>query len=355
MKNEHLTGAHRILAHLRSKEIHVTSEDIAETWREVESRANIEKKRAVRRNIFLRAGIPSAVAAVAALILYLAGGFRSLNDESIMDFVQTVMTEETENGAILLLTADGQRMEINETDALIRCHENGTISINSNNLSGLHELSCDFNRLIIPKGKKANLILSDGTDIWANSATRLVWPAEFRRDRREIYVEGETYLDVARDEGRPFMVKTSKFDIKVLGTSFNVSAYPSDPASSVVLVEGKVNIIGQGQREVNMNPGQLVSIREGNPKKPVTVDVKPYVCWVDNLLIYEDERLENVFRKLGLHYDKNFVLDSGVGEMLVSGKLDLNHGYKHVLKTISYVVPVSFEEGNGNIINVNLE
>ncbi len=82
-----------------------------------------------------------------------------------------------------------------------------------------------FNQLIVPNGKRSTLALEDGTKMWINAGSRVIYPNKFKKNKREIYVDGEVYMEVARDEERPFVVKTNMLDVQVLGTSFNVMAY----------------------------------------------------------------------------------------------------------------------------------
>ena len=100
---------------------------------------------------------------------------------------------------------------------------------------------------------RSSLTFSDGTKIWVNSGSKVIYPVSFEKKKREIYVEGEVYLDVTHDTSWPFVVRTQQVDVKVLGTSFNVSAYKDDSNMQVTLVEGKV--------EVNTN---TMCIRDSN-------------------------------------------------------------------------------------------
>lgn len=131
--------------------------------------------------------------------------------------------------------------------------------------------------------------------------------------------------------------------MQVLGTVFNVSAYPSEGMSSVVLVEGSVNIKNQSKKQVKLAPGQLVDIHAGQLDAPKNVDIEPYVCWVKNMLMYTNEPLDRVFKKLNLYYGKEFILDPEVEQMLVSGKLDLKEKLEDVLHTISFSAPIYYE------------
>lgn len=188
------------------------------------------------------------------------------------------------------------------------------------------------------------MTLPDGTHLWVNSGTRVIYPTHFERDQREIYVEGEVFLDVRRNEKAPFIVRTKDFQVQVLGTSFNISAYSSEKTSSVVLVEGSVNIKSHNQQQVKLAPGQLVNIHSDQLDTPQNVDVEPYICWIKNILMYTDDSLDKVFRKLNLYYGKEFVLDTEVERMQVSGKLDLKDKLEDVLHTISYSAPIEYKE-----------
>ena len=81
---------------------------------------------------------------------------------------------------------------------------------------------------IVPVGRRSSITFADGTRLWVNSGSKVVYPVKFAKEKREIFVEGEIYLHVSRDEQKPFIVKTHQMDIKVLGTQFNVTAYENE-------------------------------------------------------------------------------------------------------------------------------
>ena len=112
----------------------------------------------------------------------------------------------------------------------------------------------------------------------------------------------------------------------------------------MVLVEGSVNIKSHNRQQVKLAPGQLVNIHSDQLDTPQNVDVEPYICWIKNILMYTDDSLDKVFRKLNLYYGKEFVLDTEVERMQVSGKLDLKDKLEDVLHTISYSAPIEYKE-----------
>ena len=336
--------ARKLIEHAREQERHVTPEELDDLWRHVEEQVFIEKKKNSRRHILY---VTTALSAAVVFFCMFGLGKQFIpyyaDDDSIVDFVKYTQVEEATSKDILLLIPGKKDVEVKETDANIIYSHNGTVVVNSDTIAQRKTLEKEgeFNQLIIPKGKRTRLTLADGTHLWANSGTRVVYPSHFEKNHREIYVEGEVYLDVFRNEDAPFIVRTKDFQIQVLGTSFNVSAYPSEGVSSVVLVEGSVNVKNQQKEQVKLAPGQLVDIQTGRLHSPRNVDVEPYICWVKNMLMYVDEPLDKVFRKLNLYY--------GVAELQVSGKLDLKEKLEDVLHTISFSAPIYCEEIEGRI------
>lgn len=346
--------AQKLIEHAREQERHVTPEELDDLWRRVEEQAFIEKRKNSRRHILYIATALSA-AAIFFCMFWLGKQFivHYADDDSIVDFAQYTQAEEATNKDIRLLIPGKKEVEVEvkETDANIIHSQNGAVVVNSDTIDQrkTQEKEREFNQLIIPKGKRTRLTLADGTRLWANSGTRIVYPSHFEKNRREIYVEGEVYLDVFRNEDAPFIVRTKDFQVQVLGTSFNVSTYPSECISSVVLVEGSVNVKNLQKEQVILAPGQLVDIETGRLHSPRNVDVEPYICWVKKMLMYMNEPLDKVFRKLNLYYGKEFVLESGVAELQVSGKLDLKEKLEDVLHTISFSAPIYCEEIEGRI------
>lgn len=342
--------ARKLIRHFRFLEKKSTSAEIDELWKQIELRAITERRKSNRRTLYI---IATSAAAVLLCLVWIGNHFfYNPEDSAIAEFALQTQASQSENEDILLLMPGEKKIEV-ETNADIIYSQDGALSINSDTVVvdqvKVQEKKTEYNQLVIPKGKRSQLTLSDGSRLWVNSGTRVVYPRQFGKKMREIYVEGEVYLEVFHNEKAPFVVKTKDFQVQVLGTTFNVSAYLSEQKASVVLVEGSVNIKNQQKEQVKMTPGQLVNIRTGQLDKPKDVDIEPYVCWVKNMLMYSDEPLSRVFNKLNLYYGKEFVLDSGIEKLLVSGKLDLKENLEDVLHTISYSVPISYEEIDSKI------
>ena len=104
------------------------------------------------------------------------------------------------------------------------------------------EKNSEMNTITVPTGQRVNLLLSDGTNVWLNSGSKMRYPASFTKGKREVTLDGEGYFEVAKDLKRPFVVQTDKYDIQVLGTKFNVEAYNDTPLFSAALMEGSIQI-----------------------------------------------------------------------------------------------------------------
>ena len=137
-------------------------------------------------------------------------------------------------------------------------------------------------------------------------------------------------------------------NVRVLGTRFNVFAYPG-VEQNVVLVEGSVNVTGGKDSQI-MSPGQSVSVKDGGLSRPVAVDVESYVSWVNNALTYEKEPLSSVFSRLGLYYGLEFEINCDIGHMYLSGKLMLSEDPVDVLSAIAFSVPVSLTVRGSRVI-----
>ena len=337
----------KVILHVRKQERNVSTTELDESWRLIEKQIHATKKKKLHQRL-LYAATYSSVAAILLCMFWLGKQFISYyhaDDSALVDFALKMQAAPLQEDILLLIPGE-KNIEVSDTDANIIYSQNGLVVVNSDTVNQIQpqKKKPEFNQLITPKGKRTQLTLPDGTHLWVNSGTRVIYPTHFERDQREIYVEGEVFLDVRRNEKAPFIVRTKDFQVQVLGTSFNISAYSSEKTSSVVLVEGSVNIKSHNQQQVKLAPGQLVNIHSDQLDTPQNVNVEPYICWIKNILMYTDDSLDKVFRKLNLYYGKEFVLDTEVERMQVSGKLDLKDKLEDVLHTISYSAPIEYKE-----------
>lgn len=345
----------RVVDYVNSNEVHVDPDDVMRSWFDVARSVRAFRRRRAYRRVAL-----SLTASAAMIVLFV--GFQFIRPSaadsvgSIKDYaMQTLPLHEGDNDNIVLLISDDERIDVEKEEAEIIYTEKGDLTVNSDTVATKTKsvgavAAPVYSQLIVPKGRRSQLLLADGTRVWVNSGTRVVYPQEFGADGRKVIVEGEAYLEVARDAARPFTVITRDFNVCVTGTTFNVSAYPSEQQASVVLVSGRVNVDNSRGEDVALAPGQYLAIDSaGVLGTPVDVDVAPYVSWIHNMLIYNNEPLGEVFRKLELYYGRSIVVDQEVSEMRVSGKLDLKKSLDEVISAIAYSAPIVCEEKDNSL------
>ena len=273
------------------------------------------------------------------------GDERSRMEQMLLAQVDTGEVKE-----VTLVVADRKKVEL-ANKAKVAYNASGQVSVNSVKLKEpsvqkeeasaqtSSEEAMEYNQLIVPKGRRSMIVLADNSKMWINSGSKVIYPRAFKGDRREIFVEGEVYLKVSRDESKPFIVNTSAFDVEVLGTSFNVSAYKGDAHASVVLVEGAVDVKDAADKHVLMQPNERVQLDEAGELKKETVNALDYIHWVDGVWILNGKPLKEVLAYLSEYYGQKIVCDPSIADEAFYGKLFLNEELEKVLESIWQTLP----------------
>lgn len=290
----------------------------------------------------------SAVACILLSLLYI-DPFISKDILPAPDIVSGILTIPEDEKEIRMITGEGNSLVL-EQDADIRYDNEGNIIISgeSQEITNLKQETeaVQWNKLIVPKGRRSSLTLADGSRIWINSGSIVEFPNIFEGGKREIKLEGEIYIEVAKDQEKPFYVNTADISVRVLGTrfnisSYNISSYIEDQHSEVVLVEGQVEIVA-GKESILLAPDQLASVK--NEKIEVkNVNVYDYISWKDGVLRFVSEPLGKILKRLSRYYDIPLSYDSEIENMKCSGKLVLFDDLTDVLMTITNTNPVRFE------------
>jgi len=309
-----------------------------EQFIEIMEKDNVQKTLKHKINIYKYAGI----AAACAIIILLAIPFFNKDKEDIASFAGKASDADFNDTKTTLILSENKSVQLEDKEANIQ-YDAGAITINEENKISKEE-SSSFNQLIIPFGKRSVVTFADGTKAWINSGTRLVYPVEFKKEYREVFVDGEIYLEVAEDKLRPFIVKSADMDIKVLGTRFNVSVYESEKVKSVVLVSGAVKVSPKekGQSETILKPNQMFKNENGHIYVE-NVDAKRYILWIDGFYIFDSTELGDILTRLSRYYNKKIIYDSSVSTLRCTGKLDMKDDLGEVLLGLTHTVPILFE------------
>lgn len=209
----------------------------------------------------------------------------------------------------------------------------------------MENLSTTFQSVRVPAGNRTNLILPDGTEVWLNANTSLRYPLAFTKANREVILDGEAYFDVVKNE-KPFIVKTDKYNVEVLGTTFDVEAYSKEPSFRTALFSGKVKLYNENNEENNiyLKPGQTAALQDGQLQVSSTRDVNVY-RWRDGLIYIEDKSFEEIMKLFEKYYNVQIVIRSHkVKSLGYKGKLRMSDGVNHGLRVLQNDFPFTYEQ-----------
>lgn len=282
---------------------------------------------------------------VAASILLLAGGTilflqkeKGSNVTGMEQYIQANLSADDVK-EVTLVVSDNKKIEL-ANNSQVAYSSTGQVHVNADKLKE-EETEEKFNQIIVPKGRRSMIVLADNSKIWINSGSKVLYPRSFGEGERKIFVEGEVYLKVTHDESRPFIVSTASFDVEVLGTSFNVTAYKDSPEAAVVLVEGGVNVKDRQERHIRMSPNERVALNETGISKKEKVDAREYIRWVDGVWVLKGESLQEVVWRLTKYYGQSIHCDASIENEPVYGKLFLNEELDRVLESLKSALPAT--------------
>lgn len=183
----------------------------------------------------------------------------------------------------------------------------------------------ELTKILIPKGKKRKLILSDGTRVLLDSGSLLSYTRKFGPDKRVVFLNGEAYFQVNPDKMRPFLVYANHAVIEVVGTQFNVRAWERTRKVTVAVAEGRVSLSlrnAESRGAVNISKGQFSELPErGKPSKPLDDDIEKYRGWIKRDRTFTNTRLKEVLDQLERWHDVRFFVDE---DLSVSARITIH-------------------------------
>lgn len=203
-----------------------------------------------------------------------------------------------------------------------------------------------YNKITTPRGGQFQITLPDGTQVWLNALSSLRFPTVFNGSNRTVELTGEAYFEVQQHANKPFMVKVAGMQIDVLGTSFDVMAYPDEKQIQTTLIEGAVKVSTQGQVKV-LQPGQQSQLeKDGKLNVLATTDVESVIAWKNGYFKFNQADLQTVMRQLARWYDVDVSFDGPIPDFRFVGELKRKASLSTNLKILSYS-QVNFKmEGN---------
>lgn len=221
-----------------------------------------------------------------------------------------------------------------------------------------------YNEIIVPVGEKAQAVLSDGTHVWINSGSRFKYPVTFGQTSRDVSLQGEAYFDVKKRGKSEFTVNTQDVRIVVLGTAFNVKAYPEDMKTQTTVIRGLVRVESRekGIDPVLIKPNQMAILKsdrsEANKMKPLkSLNIEKQVntivitSWKDQMLVFADESFGDIAVKMERWFNMKIrIEDDLLKQERYTGKFVHNETVYEVLEAIKLTTPITYTVKNEEII-----
>lgn len=293
-----------------------------------------------KRSVWMRYGIPAA--AVAAFVVIGVTAFLLQQEKPAV--VQSFEPVAHGGYRATLYSNDKQIMNIRE-NMQVALKADSSVVIAKNQL--VHttqtpdEAGVELYTLVTPRGGEFVLVLQDGTKVWMNADSRLTYPSVFRGNCRTVELDGEAYFDVAKNDQMPFIVKSSKMEVEVYGTAFNVMAYSHDRVQKITLERGSIGVHVAGNLHL-LAPDQQI-ILEDNQVEITTVNAKKSGMWREGVFAFDNEELEVILNDLARWYDvKIHYTDSKIKALHFSGELNRYGDISQLLKMIELTTDIGF-------------
>ena len=329
-KRQEIILAKKIIGELRSGKYLQNEKRKQELWQQVvqkQSRKKIFLYFRYAASLLLLIGIGSAV-------FYI-----SKQDQA----EKIIVANESQTKDAILILADGKSVSINSKQSKIQYSEDGSgIMVNDTSDIAQKVSGEGFNQLIVPYGKRSFITLSEGTKVWLNSGSKLIFPPAFKGKTREVILEGEAFFDVTHNPNQPFYVRTDAFKMKVYGTKFNVQAYQQDKGYSIVLVEGKVSMNANTDsplKETFLAPNQKATIIKGDKIFDISVveNMEVYTAWIDGYLTFINEDVSDLLVRVSRYYNVPIETKLSGDIEKIYGKLDMKDDLERVLDGIAFI------------------
>lgn len=346
--NDTIDQAFILLQNLKVVDVvSISEEKIEKEYSEFLKKVN--RKKRIKFSLW----VSVASVACACLFFIVSNVFHSLEpDLNYKDQMFSALDSMKQQGSDEIQIVTGNKRVFVANNEQIKQSEEGNVIVGENEKIKSEDIKTEYIQLMVPNGRRTNLTLNDGTKVWLNSGSKLLYPKMFSKNKREIFIDGEIYLEVAQNDEKPFLVHTKAFEVQVLGTIFNVNAY-ADNVNSVVLVEGSVEVITTDNQKQKIKPNQGLFYDSG-VFKIKKVNTELYTSWKDGIMIVDGESLANIFNRLSRYYNLQIIYDMSVANEKYKGRLNLQDSIEDVLYNLSLSSTFTFERED-KVVKINLK
>lgn len=288
--------------------------------------------------------------AAAAIVLFVSLGtffyYRINSDQALSTSPELVSAEETIKNNVLLKREDGSFVALDSSQAQISISDKSVTYQNGDKVVDLNIEKNEMLTIQTPRGATYAVSLSDGTKVWLNSSSSLRYSSNLLNSdqQRVVYLDGEAYFEVNKNEKHPFIVKSRKQDVTVLGTHFNINAYADEEEVKTTLLEGRVKVaLPESEASaVYLNPNQQ-AILSAEEFKITTVDTDIALDWKSGQFHFDREKLPVIMRKIARWYDVDIAYDPAYSRNNFSGIVAREKTLKEVLTMLELTGLVHFK------------
>lgn len=201
-----------------------------------------------------------------------------------------------------------------------------------------------YNTVIVPPGQRINLILADNSNVWLNANTTLRYPSQFSRKSRTVFLDGEAYFDVSKNEKKPFIVKTGQGDVRVTGTSFNVEAYSRFNSFETSLFEGGVEIYKNEVKLAALKPNEKAVLSNNGLLVVSKIEDTDEYLWRNGLIAFNNKQLEEILLSLEKYFDIKIQINSKkLPQHTYTGKFRQSDGVDYALRVLQRSIRFTYE------------
>lgn len=322
--------------------------DWEELYEAISQQAGKDKPRARVR--FFRWYQISAAAAV--LVFFIVTGIYLLSNKSQQPTIEPVakvsqrFNSDIKPGGMKAILMAGNRQVILNRDDTSFTLAGSRVQIKDGGLKIVNAKPVQIT-LTTPRGGEFEIGLSDGTTVWLNADSKLVYPAVFTDNTRKVTLTGEAYFDVKTDAAHPFIVQSDNQQISVLGTQFNVKAYPDDQDIVTTLIIGSVQVKTK-DGQMGLRPGQQALINKvGELRLNKSADIKQVVAWKNGYFRFEKADIHEIMKQLARWYNITVVYETKLPAGYFGAIISKDNNISRILELLEATGNVRFQvEGN---------
>ena len=283
------------------------------------------------RKIAVAASVVVAIG-IGALVL-----FQKKDQSTVTVALKTTDDKNPGKSGAILTLSDGSKIVLDSVGNGVLANQNNTV-VSKKNGGLVYKASKNaqlaYNTMTTPRARQYNLELSDGTKVWLNASSSIIFPTSFAANERRVILTGEAYFEVAKDKKRPFRVAVNGMQVNVLGTHFNINAYDDEASVNTTLLEGSV-LITEKTKKVLLKPGQQAQKQKsGAITVNDNVNLEEVMGWKNGVFYFENANLQTVLRQLSRWYDVDVVFEKGMSTRTFEGEIQRNLQLSQVLKIL---------------------